>query len=345
MKAMILAAGAGTRLRPLTLTKPKPMVPIVNEPNLGHILDKVSRAGITEIGMNLHSYPEQIEKFVVNGKKWNLKVHYSKEKTLLGTAGSLLPLKKLFNDDTFIVLSGDGVCDISLSEVVADHKRRGAMATIVLARSNERSELGFVQLNGSHEIRSFLEKPSWADVFSPYVNTGIYVLEPAIFRYFPKRGPFDFAKDLWPKLLAAKIPISGYIFDGYWCDIGNLKEYKRCHRDILEGKIHLNIAGIPTKQGIWMGKNVRLGKGVRLEAPLVIGHGATIEKNAKITANSIIGDRCHIQENAHIQECILWQHVTVAAKVHISGCILAEHAYIKESVTFYEGAIISATDK
>ncbi|MFC1520888.1 sugar phosphate nucleotidyltransferase [Elusimicrobiota bacterium] len=342
MKAMVLAAGAGTRLRPLTWEKPKPMVPILNRPNIFYILDKIARSGIKDVGLNLYSYPEQILKYVDNGAKWDIKTKYSREKDLRGTAGCLAPLKNFFKDETFIVLSGDGLSDVSILELLAYHKRNNAIATIVLAKTDAKLEFGLVQMDDKHKIYAFLEKPGWEEVFSPYVNTGIYVLEPEVLKLIPDSGAFDFAKDLWPKLLLSKAPLYGYIHEGYWTDIGNFKQYRQCHKDILDGKINIPFQGREIKPNIWIGNNSKIGSRVKLEAPIVIGDKVKIENNAKVGAHSVIGDRCHIHENANIKESILWDNVDIARNVYVSGCVLANNTKLKESVSFYEGAILQA---
>lgn len=342
MKAMVLAAGEGTRLRPLTLSRPKPMVPVANKPNIGHVLDKLTHAGIKEAAINLYSYPGQIRRYIGKGKQWNINIQFSEEKTLRGTAGSLAPLKKFFRNDTIAVLSGDGVSDINLNELEAFHKRNEALATLVLVRDDTRFEYGLVRLNGDHRVAGFIEKPSWGEAFSPYVNSGIYLLEPEVLDWIPDGEPFDFARDLWPKLMAKGAKLCGYILNGYWCDIGNLKEYRRCHRDILEGRANVNLKGEQMERDVWAGAKVRIAKGVTLKGPCVIGDGVIIEKNAKILPYSFIGNRCHIGAGAIVQESILWEEVKIAKGVRVTGCVLADGTHLKESVSFFEGAILSA---
>lgn len=342
MKAMVLAAGAGTRLRPLTLARPKPMVPVVNIPNIGHVFERIGRAGVKEVATNLHIYPQQIKNYAGTGKKWGIDITYSHEKELLGTAGSLSVLKKFFKDSPFFVLSGDGLCDLSLSELAAFHKRKKATATVVLVKTDAKFDYGLVRIDGRSRVKALLEKPNWGDIYSPYINTGIYVFEPEVLERIPDNSFFDFARDLLPRLIAENAAIYGYIHDGYWRDIGNLKEYRAAHKDILDGVGDIKLPGTQTQRGVWMGKNVRIGKGVRLTAPVIIGNGANIKKYAKINSYSIIGDDCTIGESAVIDASILWENVEVSKKVHVVGCVLSDNTVLKESVSFYEGAIIGA---
>ncbi|MBI4667935.1 MAG: NDP-sugar synthase [Elusimicrobia bacterium] len=342
MRAMILAAGEGTRLRPLTLTRPKPMIPVVNRPNLGHVLDKLSHAGIKEAAVNLCFHARQITSYLGKGKQWELDLRFSREKQTRGTAGSLAPLKNFFRHETFIVLSGDGVSEINLNELEAHHKRNKAAATIVLSQIDARFEYGLVKIADNQKVTALIEKPSWREAFAPYVNTGIYMFEPEILNMIPDDGTFDFARDLFPKLLARDAPVYGYPLDGYWCDIGNLKEYKRCHKDILEGRAGIKISGKEIEPNIWLGTESKIAKGVTLKGPAAIGSGVTIEKYAKILPFSVIGNNCAIGSGAVISETILWDNVKVAGGVHLAGCVIADNAYLKESMAFYEAAILSA---
>jgi len=339
-----LAAGAGTRLRPLTLSRPKPLVPVVNTPNIGHILHSVAAAGIKEVGINLHLDPDQIKRYVGRGQPWNLNIRYSYEPKLRGTAGSLAPLRDFFKGDTFIVLSGDGVVDFTWPEILAFHRKKKSIATMILAKTDAKFDYGVVQLGSDSRVQAILEKPSWSDFCSPFVNTGFYIFEPEVLKYIPAKGEYDFARGLWPALIKNGLPVHGYVLKQYWCDIGNLKEYKRCHRDILENRANIPIAGEETKPGIWIGKNTRIAKGVKFTPPVIIGNDVIIQKNAKIDSYSVIGDRCQIGEKAQIGESILWEDVVVSKDVKVSGCVLADRTVLKESVAFYEGAVINITN-
>ncbi|MBI2069064.1 MAG: NDP-sugar synthase [Elusimicrobia bacterium] len=342
MKAMVLAAGEGTRLRPLTLDRPKPMVPVVNRPNIGHVLDKLSNAGIKDAAVNLWFHSDLIKKYVGKGTTWNIGIRYSQEKKLRGTAGSIAPLKDFFKKDSFVVLSGDGVSELNINELEMHHRKSGAIATVVLAQVDARFDYGLVKLNGAHQVTTLIEKPSWREAFAPYVNTGIYMFEPEILDWIPGDGPFDFARELFPRLLAESQVVNGYVLDGYWCDIGNLKEYRRCHKDILDGKTRVKIPGEEIEPGVWVGEKTRIGSGVSIEGPVAIGRGVTVEKSAKILPYSVIGDGCHISRGAVIDESILWEKVKVSAGVRVSGCVLADGAVLKENMAFFEGAVLSA---
>ena len=221
MKAIIMAGGEGSRLRPLTCGRPKPMVPVVNRPIMSHIVELLKNHGVTDIGVTLQYMPEAIRDYFGNGSECGVNMHYFVEETPLGTAGSVKNATS-FLDETFLVISGDALTDLDLSRAVEFHRRQGALATLVLTRVDCPLEYGVVITAGDGEIKQFLEKPGWGEVFSDTVNTGIYVLEPEVLDYFAPGQKFDFSKDLFPLLLAGKKPLFGVALSGYWCDVGNL---------------------------------------------------------------------------------------------------------------------------
>ncbi len=339
MKAMIMAAGFGTRLRPLTYSIPKPMVPILNKPVLEHILEKLRDLGVTQVGLNLHAHPHMIKGYFKNGERWGIKINYSEEKSLLGTAGGVKNFEDFFKE-TFIVLSGDGVIDIDINDALKFHKRKKALVTIILKRIDNRLEYGVVLLKRNFMIKRFVEKPFWADVFSNLANTGMYILEPAVFRYIPKNKFFDFGHDLWPILIKKRKRLFGYITDGYWCDIGNLNEYKKAHRDALEKKINLIFPGEEIKKNVWVGENSYIDNSAKLNPPCIIGKNCIIEKDAVIGKFSSIGDGSVIKKGAEIKNCILWRKVVVGENVQLQNCIIGNETTVKENIYVSEGAIL-----
>jgi mannose-1-phosphate guanylyltransferase/phosphomannomutase len=233
MKAFVLAAGAGTRLKPLTLEIPKPMVPILGKPALYHTFSNLIKYGFYDICVNLYHRPEAITGYFQNkDRHLHGTLTYSLEKKLMGTAGAVKNQEKFF-DDTFVVMSGDGLSDIDLSKAYAFHKKKKALATIVLKKIDARFEYGITVAAKDGKIKTFIEKPLWGDFFSDTVNTGIYIFEPEIFKYIPKNKFFDFSMDLFPLLMKNKKPLFGYVMDEYWTDIGNIYEYKKGIFDAL----------------------------------------------------------------------------------------------------------------
>ena len=338
---MVLAAGAGTRLRPLTYETPKPMVPVVNRPVLHHVLDNLQRHGVAETVINLHTRPELIRRYCSDGSRWGMKIRYSREADLLGTAGAVKKMEKVFRDCAFFVLSGDGLSDIHLTDLLHFHKTRKALATIVLKPMDHRFDYGVVLTKANRQVRKFVEKPSWSEVFSNEVNTGIYLLEPEVLRYIPKNRPYDFGNELWPALVKKGLPIYGYTMSGYWCDVGNLSEYRKSQWDALDGKIQIRIPGREIREKIWVDERTRIPPKVRLKAPCVIGQGAILHPNCVIGPYTVVGDFSEIGSGAVLKNCILWNRVRVGRNVHLSNCIIGENGSVQEDISVYEAAVLN----
>lgn len=340
MKAFIMAAGLGTRLRPLTYSLPKPLIPIVNIPSIGHLMNNLKKHNIKEAVVNLHYFPELITSFLSDGKKWGIKILYSYEKKLLGTAGGV-KLKEKFFKETFIVLSADGISDINLKKVIDFHKNKKSIATVVLKPVNMKLEYGVVEVDQQNKITNFYEKPSLDKIFTNLVNTGIYVFEPEIFKYIPKGKFYDFGSQLLPKLAKLSLPIYGYITNEYWCDIGNLLEYRKAQHDCLEGKIKIKIPAKQIAPKIWVGKNTIISKNTKLIPPCLIGNNVKIGSNCVIDKYTIIGNNCNIGNNVKIYDSILWDNVIVKANVNLNSCIIASCAVVSDSITMFDGTIIN----
>jgi len=340
MKAFVMAAGAGTRLRPLTYAIPKPMVPVVNKPVIYYTLENLMRHGIYNVVLNLHHYPGMIRNYFKNGAQFDMKVSYSYEKKLMGTAGGVKLMEEYF-DTTFIVMSGDGLTDIDLTKAVKYHKAKKALGTMVLKPVDTKFEYGVTLTDKSGKIVKFIEKPRWSDVFANTVNTGIYIFEPEIFKYIPKGEFYDFGMQLWPELLKKKKKIYGYVMDEYWTDVGNLTEYRQGIRDALDGKIKICIPGEQIKPGIWVGKGTVIGKNVKLRAPSVIGANCFIGKNAVIGEYTTIADNSRIMNGANIKNSILWSDVEVLKNVTLDNCIIGSGAKVKEDISVFEGTVLN----
>jgi mannose-1-phosphate guanylyltransferase/phosphomannomutase len=340
MKAMVMSAGIGTRLRPLTYNIPKPMFPIVNKPVLEHVLELLRKHNIKEVVVNLHAHQAMIRNYFGDGSRLGMKINYSEEKKLMGTAGGVKKVEHFF-DDTFLVMSGDGLTNINLTDVINFHRKRRAFGTMVLKRIDTRFEYGIALTKRGGQIKQFVEKPNWSSVFSNTVNTGIYVFRPEIFRYIPKAKFYDFARDVWPKLLKRGERIFGYETEEYWCDIGNLLEYRRGQNDALEGKIKLDIPGERGNRNVWIGKGTQVAPGVKIKGPCVIGKNCTLKKNAFIGGFSTIGNNSIIGEGVRLRNCILWNGVHVRKNVKLVNCIIGNNAEISTNISVYEGSVIN----
>jgi mannose-1-phosphate guanylyltransferase / phosphomannomutase len=344
MRAMVMAAGAGTRLRPLTFSVPKPMVPVANRPVLEYTIENLRRHGIIDLVLNLHSHPDMIKNHFKNGEDWGVHIEYSHEPKLLGTAGGVKKVASFLKGDSFLVMSGDGLTDINLTELINFHRSRRAFGTIALKAVDTRFEYGVTLTGRDGRIKRFIEKPLWSDVFSNAVNTGIYIFEPAALAQIPAGTGYDFGKQLWPKLLKQRKPIFGHSISSYWCDVGNLSEYRRAQRDILDGKVRIPLPGRQLKRHVWVDEGARIASGVKLEAPCLIGKNSRIERGAHIGAYTVIGHNARIGKNTTLRNCILWNDVRVDSNVTLENCIIGHNARVKEDISVYEGAIINITE-
>jgi mannose-1-phosphate guanylyltransferase/phosphomannomutase len=340
MKAVLMAGGSGTRLRPLTCSLPKPMVPIVNRPIIGHIVELLKNYGVSDIIVTLHYLPTVIEGYLKDGAEYGVNVSYSiEEGAPLGTAGCVKNIEGKL-DGTFIVISGDSLTDFDLEKALKFHKEKKSKATIVLTRVTNPLEFGVVITDEEGKIERFLEKPTSSEVFSDTINTGLYILEPEVLQYLPANTEKDFSKDLFPQLLQNNEPMYGYIAEGYWCDVGNLETYRTSNYDVLNKLVKVNVPYEEKQPGIWMGDGVVVEPGAVLEAPCVIGNNCYIGKNAFISANSVIGDNVTVSEGASLKRPVLWNGVYIDKRVSLSGCTVGKNTTIKLESQILEGAVI-----
>jgi mannose-1-phosphate guanylyltransferase/phosphomannomutase len=340
MKAVVMAGGEGSRLRPLTSERPKPLTPVANKPVMHHIVDLLRRHGVTEVVATLHYMADEIETYFGTGSDIGVAMHYVVEDSPLGTAGAVKQAESLLGADPFIIISGDALTDMDLSAVVAYHRSRGAVATIALRRVSNPLEFGVVVTDDQGRITRFLEKPSWGEVFSDTINTGIYVLDPLIFQYMEAGKSYDFSRDLFPQMLRDGRPLYGVVMDGYWTDIGNLQQYQQANYDALRGQVRLEIPGTEVSPGIWQGADCRIHPEVQLHAPIVLGKNVSLERGAIIDEMTVLGDSSIVAEGARLHRTIAWEGVYVGEDASLLGCTIADRNIIKERVTVNEGAVI-----
>src|SRR6266581_3363023 len=310
MKAVIMAGGAGSRLRPLTSNQPKPMVSLANRPLMEHIVRLLKRHGFTDIVVTVQFLASLVRNYFGTGEDLGVSMSYATEESPLGTAGSVKNAQGAL-DETFLVISGDALTDIDLEKVVSFHQERGALATVVLSHQPNPLEYGIVITDEDGRIDRFLEKPGWGQVFTDTVNTGIYVLEPEIFDYIPEGEQYDFSKDVFPTLLAKGAPVFGYIADGYWTDVGNVDAYRKAQQDALDGLVNIEMPGFviannsAIKSGAFLHRatvhdNAYIGSGTTLRG-CVIGRNADIRSNARIEEGVVLGDECFVGKDTLIQ--------------------------------------------
>ncbi|SFF97039.1 nucleotidyltransferase [Desulfotomaculum arcticum] len=341
MKAIIMAGGEGSRLRPLTCGLPKPMVPIMNRPIMTYIADLLNTHGFSDIGVTLQYMPEEIRNYFGNGSEFNANMQYFIEETPLGTAGSVKNAEK-FLDSPFIVISGDALTDFDLAKAVSFHREKGSIATLVLTRVSCPLEYGVVITGRDGSITQFLEKPSWGEVFSDTVNTGIYILEPEVLDYIPPNTKFDFSKDLFPLLLEMGKPMYGVVLSGYWCDIGDLRQYVQAHYDFLSGSINLKIHAEEQLPGVFVERGVKIDATAQINGPVFIGEAVNIGKNVRIDQFTSIGSGTLIQEGSSIKRSVLWNNNFIAPGVSLRGCVLGSRVQVQAGSNIYEGAVIGS---
>ena len=340
MKAVVMAGGEGSRLRPLTSRRPKPLAPIANEPVMKHIVDLLNKHGITEVVATLHYLADEIESFFGDGTAYGVSMKYFVEDTPLGTAGAVKMAEDRLRDDTFIVISGDAMTDLDISALLKHHKDSGNDATIALQRVPNPLEFGVVITDEDGRIVRFLEKPSWGEVFSDTINTGIYVLEPSIFEYMESGEMYDFSKDLFPRMLHEGKRIGGYVFEDYWTDIGNLQQYQQANYDALKGDVRTRQHGVEIQPGICAGEGCRIDPTARLVAPIRLGDSVQIGPGALIEGPAAIGNGSIIAGGARVARSVVWEDVYVGSEAELTDCTIANHTILKDRVTVAEGTVI-----
>ncbi|MFO7918626.1 MAG: mannose-1-phosphate guanyltransferase [Anaerolineae bacterium] len=339
MKAVVMAGGQGTRLRPLTINRPKPMVPMVNKPVIGHILDLLKRNGITDVVLTLHYMAETVQDYFGDGQSLGMNIEYSVEETPLGTAGSVKQAEDLL-DEPFIVISGDAVTDIDLQGLITFHEQKEAMATITLYHVENPLEYGVVIVDEEGGVQQFLEKPSWGEVISDTVNTGIYLLEPEVLDYFDRGVKFDFSNDLFPILLENEDPMYGYVADGYWCDVGNLNEYMRATGDMLLKRVQMEPFGEEMREGIWVGEEVDIAPDAELHGPIFLGDGVEIKQGVVLHGPTVIDDYSVVDRYAYLDRSVVWRNCYIGESVEVRGAIIGQQCSLKQKAVVFEGATI-----
>lgn len=343
MKAVIMAGGSGTRLRPLTCNLPKPMVPVGNKPMALHIVNLLKKHGCDDIIFTLHYLPDAIKDYFGDGSDFNARIDYAiEEGKPLGTAGCVKAVQDKLKDGTFIVISGDTLTDIDLSEALKFHREKKSKATLVLKRVPNPFEYGLVITDSEGRIQRFLEKPGASEVFSDTANTGTYILEPEVLKYIVMGQEQDFSNDLFPLLMLRNEPMYGYVSDAYWCDIGNLQMYRQAHKDLLEGKCLMDI-DLPTgEEDVLIGEGTLIDPTAKLQGPILIGNNCRIGPETEIGPYTTIGDSVVIQEQVSMKQPVIWSNVYVGNAAQLRACVVCNGATIHDGAELLEGAIVGA---
>lgn len=334
-----MAGGAGSRLRPLTSNQPKPMVPLANRPLMEHIVLLCKRHGFTDIVVTVQFLASLVRNYFGAGEDLGVHMTYATEETPLGTAGSVKNAEDALTE-TFLVISGDALTDIDLGKVVAFHQEREALVTVVLNRQPNPLEYGIVVTDEEGRVERFLEKPGWGQVFTDTVNTGIYVLEPEIFQHIPDGEPYDFSKDLFPKLLEMGAPIYGYVAEGYWTDVGNVEALRKAQQDALDGLVDIEIPGFEIADRVWVGEGSIIDPEARIEGPALIGEHVKIEAGATVREYTVIGHNAAITAGAFLHRTTLYDNAYIGPGANLRGCIIGRNGDIRANARIEEGVVV-----
>jgi mannose-1-phosphate guanylyltransferase/phosphomannomutase len=339
MKAVVMAGGEGTRLRPLTSNQPKPMVPIVGKPCMEHIIELLKRHGFEDVIVTVAFLPQAIRSYFGSGETLGIDIGYSVEESPLGTAGSVKRAAQRL-DDTFLVISGDALCDVDLTQLVAAHREKGASVTIGLKSVENPLEFGIVVTDEDGRVERFLEKPSWGQVFSDTINTGIYVLEPEVLKHIPQDRPYDFSKELFPLLLEMGRPIYGHVFGGYWQDIGNLDQYRQANFDALDERVQLEIDGIRIRGNVWLGDGVDLDDLDAIAGPAYLGNYCRVARGAHIGPYTVFSTSVTVRERGRVARSIVDTSTYIGRSTDIVGAIIGRSCDLRAHVRVHEGVAI-----
>lgn len=339
MKAIIMAGGEGTRLRPLTCDTPKPMTRLCGRPVLEYILDLLKKNGVTEAAVTLGYLPAVIRDAFPEDEYRGIRLHFYEEREPLGTAGSVRNAAD-FLDDDFVVISGDSLCDFGLAAAMRYHKQKSAAATLLLSHVADPREYGLVVTSPDGRVQGFVEKPGWGQAVTDAVNTGIYIINPSCLPLIPEGRMFDFAKDLFPLLMSRSLPVYGCDMDGYWCDIGDITAYTACQFDMLEGRVECTLPGV--KQSGMQLRDGRPAGSYRVIPPVYIGAGVKIGAGSVVGPNAVLDDRCSVGADSTVKNSVLLPDSYVGERCELRGTIVCPGASLKRGAGMFEGSVAGA---
>ncbi|MFD0691027.1 mannose-1-phosphate guanyltransferase [Actinomadura fibrosa] len=340
MKAVVMAGGEGTRLRPMTANQPKPLLPLVNRPIMEHVLRLLKRHGFDETVVTVQFLAALIRNYFGDGEELGMSLSYATEEIPLGTAGSVKNAQEALRDDRFLVISGDALTDIDLTDMVRFHKRNGALVTIGLKRVPNPLEFGIIIVDEEGRVQRFLEKPTWGQVFSDTVNTGIYVMEPEVLDHVAAGEVVDWSGDVFPKLLAEGAPLFGYVADCYWEDVGTHESYLKAQADMLSGQVGIELGGFEMSPGVWVAEGAEVDAEAVLKGPLYIGDYAKVEAGVELREYTVLGSNVVVKEGAFLHRAVVHDNVFVAPSTNLRGCVIGKNTDIMAGARVEEGAIV-----
>lgn len=334
-----MAGGFGTRLRPLTMTSPKPMVPVANKPMMHHIVNLLKQHGVQDVVSLLYFQPDKIKDYFKDGSEFGISMKYVAAEADYGTAGSVKNAYQHLTD-RFIIISGDVLTDFDITKALEYHDKQKSMATILLTRVTNPIQFGIVMTEEDGRITRFLEKPSWGQVFSDTINTGIYILEPEVLDLIPYQKDFDFSKDLFPLMLRNNLPLYGFTCEGYWRDIGNLNEYQQASLDILNKTVAIENVGTEIRPGVFVGSNCSIGDQVEFIGGSIIGNNVVIENGSSVVT-SIIGDSCLLKSGSKVTRSVIWSNAIIGSFATVTEDVLCHNIIIGDSAIVSENVFIA----
>lgn len=345
MKAVVLAAGVGSRLDPLTTQLPKPLVPIANRPVLEHLLMLLNKYGVYEVYSNTYYLSDRILNFFADGYKTTSIPSFQLEEELSGDAGGVRLFRRQLGDQTFIVLMGDLVTDVDLSQLVTEHKAAGAIATIALKKAHDVSQFGVVVQDSEGFIIGFQEKPSPEEALSELISTGIYILEPSVFEYMPATGAYGFGRELFPTLVSQGLPVLGVEIKSYWSDAGTIKQYQNTNFDALKGLVDIALPGISVNFGRypgWVSNGSIISDSCRIAGSLMVGKNSTIGDDVEIQGHVIIGDDCVVEPGAYLEDTIIWSNTEIHSGAHLVDSIVGFGCTITADTRLRQHVLVSS---
>ena len=335
-----MAGGEGTRLRPMTANQPKPLLPVANKPIMEHVLRLLKRHGFSDTVVTTAFLASLVRNYFGDGEDFGMSLRYATEEMPLGTAGSVKNAEDELRHGPFVVISGDALTDIDLSAMIKSHKKHGALVTIGLTRVPNPLEFGIIIVDDDGRIQRFLEKPTWGQVFSDTVNTGIYVMEPEVLAEVAVGEPVDWSSDVFPRLLERGAPLHGYVASGYWEDVGTHESYLKAQADVLAGRVDAEIDGFEMSPGIWVAPGAEVDPEAVLKGPLCIGDYAKIEAGAELREFTVIGSNVVVKEGAFLHRAVVHNNVYVGPGVNLRGCVIGKNTDVMGSVRIEEGAVV-----
>jgi mannose-1-phosphate guanylyltransferase/phosphomannomutase len=335
-----MAGGEGSRLRPMTANLPKPMLPVANRPVLEHVLRLLRRHGITETVVTVQFLASLVRNYFGDGDELEMSLQYATEQRPMGTAGSVKNAESALADEPFLVMSGDALTDADLTRMIEFHRSSGALVTVGLQSVPDPLEYGIVICDPDGRVNRFLEKPTWGQVFSDTVNTGIYVMEPEVLAHVPADRESDWSGEIFPKLLEAGAPLYGYRFDGYWEDVGTLESYRQVHVDVLNREVEIEIGAFEVSPGVWLGEGAEIDPDVEITGPVLVGDYTRVEAGAELRSYAVLGANVVVKAGAVVERSIVHDNVFIGQRASLRGCTVGRNTDVMRAARIDEGAVV-----